>query len=195
MIDLSTAVDTAMANIGKTRHKPVKPVTDAQVEARIMQMAALGYVPTSETVDVVRVILSGRGVMLSGFAGRGKTFLIRCMGIRIYDCKEICEYGLSRISSWYEWTDGHAVCIDDIGSEHVVSEYGSKDELVRAIVAHRSDHQRATTHVTTNLPSTDIVDRYGDRTLSRLVGMCVPFKITGDDWRMKRGNPNGRGGE
>ena len=123
----------------------------------------------------------------TGKAGVGKTFLMRCMGVRIYNADEIVDYGLSRIHVWYEWTDGGApICIDDVGSERIVTEYGAKDDVLKAVLAHREGSQQGITHVTTNLDADGIAARYGDRTLSRLLGMCKPFTLGGISQRQPK---------
>ena len=157
--------------------------TDECVLDRIEELAAHGYIPSDCIIEPIRAILSGYGVLLTGKAGAGKTFLMREMGVRIYSATRLAEWGLSKIAGWYEWWDGKEVCIDDIGTEHIVSEYGAKEDIVKQVISHRCERQEATTHITTNLNSAEISARYGDRTLSRMLGMCKPFAIDGENRR------------
>jgi DNA replication protein DnaC len=128
----------------------------------------------------LRAYLSGFGLLLTGSAGVGKTFLMQCLGIRIYNADSIVDYGLSEIYKWYEFTDGGApICIDDVGTERTVSEYGNKDDVLKSVLAHRNDRQQGITHITTNLDAEGIAQRYGERTLSRMLGMCKAFSLEG----------------
>jgi len=95
----------------------------------------------------------------------------------------VIEYGLRRLKVFFDWTDGHNICIDDIGAEGITHEYGAKDDIIKTVIAHREGRQDGLTHVTTNLDSTAIRERYGDRTLSRLLGMCRPHRMTGENRR------------
>ena len=68
-----------------------------------------------------------------------------------------------------------------------------EDDLLKAVIAHRADHQadahRASdvrparagrTHMTTNLKADQIAARYGDRILSRMIGLAKAFEFTGE---------------
>jgi len=159
-------------------------VGDERVEKVITLMARrFGYRPSEQVIEPIRAYLSGFGVLLSGEAGLGKTFLMKCLGARLYGVDGIADYGLRSISNWYEWTDGNHLCIDDLGAEGIVSEYGAKDDVLKIVIAHRSERQEGRTSITTNLSSAQISDRYGDRTLSRILGMCKPFTFTGTNMR------------
>jgi len=166
--------------------KPVsRPVvTDEQVAARLEQLhQEHGYIPSGQIVEPIRDFLAGYALLLSGKAGVGKTFLVRSLGVRIYTVDDVLSYGLRRLRTFFDWTDGHNICIDDIGAEGVTHEYGAKDDVIKTVIAHREGRQDGLTHVTTNLDSTAIRERYGDRTLSRLLGMCKPHRMTGENRR------------
>jgi len=183
MITMQRALDEAM-EIAMTPKADLQPADNEHVAERLRQMAKAGYRPSPEAFAAVRDYLTGYGLLLTGEAGVGKTMLIRCLNIRIYMAENIIEYGLSRMSGWYDWTDGHEICIDDFGAERIVAEYGAKDEVLRAVIVHRSDRQSARTHVTTNLTAEQISERYGDRVLSRLLGMCKAHTIKGHNQRV-----------
>jgi len=159
-------------------------VSDEEVNTEIVKIAEKhGYKPSKQVVEPIRAYLSGYGVLLSGEAGIGKTFLMKALGCRLYRVEDIADYGLREISKWYEWTDGNNLCIDDLGAEGVVSEYGAKDDVMKMVIAHRAERQKGRTSITTNLDSDKIAERYGDRTLSRILGMCKPFRMEGISMR------------
>lgn len=179
---LQDAIAAAIATVEATPAKVVD-VSDAAVARLIASVASKGYRPSECTIPALRSVLSGNGVILAGPAGVGKTFLMRCLGVRCYDCAAVADYGIAGLYRWYDWTDGHELCLDDLGAERTTAEYGAKDEVLKSVIAHRAERQRARTHITTNLDAAQIRDRYGDRTLSRILGMCVPHRLSGSDRR------------
>jgi DNA replication protein DnaC len=168
--------------------RPRKVATDADVAAELDRILALGYIANASTVEPVRAYLEGFGLLLTGAVGRGKTFLIQCLYKRApqHAQEDICSWGMAGINDWYSWWDGRVCVIDDLGSERTATEYGAKEEIMRLVIGHRAERQTAPTHITTNLSAEQISDRYGDRTLSRILGMCRPFTLTGRDWRIDK---------
>ena len=165
---------------------PMPEADDEAVVALIQRIATNGYRPSEQIISPLRAYSSGYALLLSGDAGVGKTFLMRCLGVRLYVCDTIIDYGIANLHKWYSWTDGNDLCIDDLGSERIVAEYGQKDDVLKAVISHRCDWQgrkHGKTHVTTNLTAEQIAARYGDRTLSRLLGMCKAFVLTGENRR------------
>jgi hypothetical protein len=167
----------------KARHgyeqKTAAPASEADVARLLLLIGERGYIPTAATIPVLRDYAAGYGIMLHGDVGHGKTFLLECLGVRIWGADEICDYGLRHIQEWYEDTDTRQICIDDIGAEMTVCEFGARDDLLKAVITHRAERQRGgITHCTTNLDSAAIIERYGDRIMSRLLGMCRPHRIT-----------------
>jgi len=187
MITIAEAITKAQAKWAAQQVKPAL-VGDFQVAKQMMQLAELGFEPSEEIIEPVRLMLSRYGVLLTGQTGVGKTFFMRSMGRRLYTAAEIADYGLSQLHKFFEWTDGHEIVIDDLGTEATVAEYGAKDDLMKSVIAHRCERQRGVTHVTTNLTAEEIAERYGDRTLSRLLGMCVAHRMAGKNRR--RAVPN-----
>ena len=178
-IDLSKAIEKA-----ESFERSSRTVSDTIVEHAIMIIAEEhGYKPSEQVIEPIRAYLAGYGILLSGEAGIGKTFLMKCLRSRIYPVERIISYGLQDIYKWYEWTDGNDICIDDLGAERIVSEFGAKEDVMKLVIAHRSERQEGRTSITTNLSSKQISERYGDRTLSRILGMCKPFTFTGTNMR------------
>jgi DNA replication protein DnaC len=71
--------------------------------------------------------------------------------------------------------------VDDLGSENVTD---MKRELLFNLLNERTI-LNLPTFVTTNLSLNDIRSRFYERILSRLLGLCVPIEITGEDHRVK----------
>jgi len=183
MNHIAAAISKAMTTIS-TRPAPCVLASDETVAAKIISLAEdHGFEPDAQYVEPIRAYLSGYGLLLTGKAGVGKTFLLTCLHGRVRPAAEIVEYGLRDIRTFYEWTDGHDIFIDDLGTEAIVTEYGAKDDLMKAVIAHRAERQKGRTHVTSNMTAAEIAARYGDRTLSRLLGMCKVFTLTGANRR------------
>jgi Flp pilus assembly CpaF family ATPase len=197
MNPIELALETAM-KAATVQPRLVKMATDEQVAAAIVKLGEKGYRPSPQIVEPIRAYLSGYGVLITGETGVGKTMLMRLLGAKISPATRIAEYGLDKIDKWYSWTDGHAICIDDLGAERTVSEYGNKDEVLKHVVAHRCEafyidaegnkKRQARTHITTNRTAEQIVERYGDRTLSRILGMCKTSGQDGGPFRFDGGS-------
>lgn len=184
------SLNDIITRIGKQieASKPTPPPVSDEAVARMFERIARkhGYIPSPSIVEPVRDFLAGYGLLLTGKTGIGKTFLMRCLGVRVCITDEIADYGLRQIHLWHEQYDGFEVCIDDLGCERIVSEYGTKDDLLKAVIAHRSEKQRGRTHFTTNLSAEALAERYGDRTLSRIMGMCRTHRLEGAHRREPR---------
>ncbi len=168
---------------GTPVRKPERIATDEQVAAMIKRLGDRGYMPSESIVEPIRDYMTGYGVLLSGPAGVGKTFLMQLLKGHLRPVSEIMRYGLRDLHVWFDWTDGHEVCIDDLGAEPVTSEYGAKEDIMKLVITHRADRQSGRTSITTNLKADQIAQRYGDRTLSRILGMCKPHTIGGGNRR------------
>lgn len=185
MNPLESVLNRIMEDV-EVRSAVVIPLaTDDEVAESVQRMYDQhGYIPNAESIEAVRAHLSGFGVLLTGAAGVGKTFLMRCMGVRLYTANKIAsEYGIRGLTDFHEGTRDLPICIDDLGIEATVSEWGAKDDVLKTLIAYRAERGKARTYVTTNLSSEGITDRYGDRTLSRIMGMCKAFKLTGTNRR------------
>jgi len=179
---IALAIKQALEKLERRNIAPPR-ATDEEVAAKITDLSNQGYRPSEQIVVAVRDYLSGYGVLLSGPAGVGKTMLMTCLGSRIRPVDGIVIYGLRQIHTWYDWTDGTDMTIDDLGSETTTAEYGAKEDLLKLVIAHRAERQKGRTCITTNLTADEIAGRYGDRTLSRIMGMCCPHTFSGANAR------------
>jgi DNA replication protein DnaC len=167
------------ARIRRDEREDISQATETQVAEAIGELARKGYEGSEMIVEPLRDYLSGYGVCLGGPAGIGKTFLMKCLRIKTYTAEHlVSEYGRKGIGYWFTMTDGYQVCIDDIGAESVSNHYGVKEELIKSVIAHR-EMLSVRTCLTTNLRLGEIAERYGDRTVSRIRGMCKVYWLEG----------------
>lgn len=174
---LARANEATQANVSRPE------ATDEQVSARIDMLLRWGYVSSEQTVEPIRAFLSGYSVLLSGDVGVGKTFLMKSMGVKCYKAPALSEYKSSGIDIWYDSTDKATICIDDLGTEDQSNNYGIRSDLLRAIIDHRCELRGVKTHITTNMDASSLGERYDDRTLNRIIGMCKVFRMTGESRR------------
>ena len=148
-----------------------------------------------------------RGLCILGIPGVGKSRAVMALAglraIRLYNARQLAEewqrYGVDRRPDFWQHLDGlyrpdhdpfwRDVIIDDIGSEPTLNEYGTKQEVMDAILDHRMqemDRAGALTVTTSNLGINALATRYGARFVSRLHGLCHIVTFRGTDQRKER---------
>lgn len=151
-----------------------------------------------------------KGVMLGGCVGNGKTTRLRFMademGIAYRDARTLsleCA-GLrpsdDRFAYWCNLQDygniegdnyhrRHDIIIDDLGTEAASqSSYGNRADVMAAIIDARWDEWEREgwrTFFATNLTVPMLRQAYGERTFSRLAGMCEFVALPGGDRRRR----------
>lgn len=128
----------------------------------------------------------GRGLFLYGNAGRGKSLLSMYVipaiilkytskVVRAYDTQEMNE----RLD---EVLTKQLISLDDIGTEEVVNAYGNKRRAFPEIVDAAEKYGKLLI-ISTNLSGPDIIERYGTRTMERIVSQTVRVEFKGDSLR------------
>lgn len=137
---------------------------------------------------IVAMYDKGRGLLLVGEAGCGKTALLtamrKCMdydGYHWYYCKEQQDVIALRPNDSEALND--TVFVDDIGAEEIVKEYGNTVDIVGDFIQRYHYRGNGRFLATTNLNSNQINERYGGRILDRLLEMCVVMKFNGKSKR------------
>jgi len=152
----------------------------------------LAYFLQDEEVAAAEGINLHKGILLTGPIGCGKTAIMRLMKEflpelyrpRIISCREV-SFEFSRIGhdiislhtskAFFPYTNVPKVhCYDDLGVEQVLNYWGNSCNVMGEILLSRYDlmiSNKMITHVTTNLNSTELENKYGNRLRSRMRAM------------------------
>jgi len=170
--------------------KPQKrmEVGEKEVERYARMMAEAGYIPSTESLAAIKCCLEKYGVILSGDVGTGKTFffqtLYRPIPKKMFTAQEIvAAHTPGDVAEWLSQWDESTFILDDLGAELRLNDYGNKVELLSLVIEHRARLRDVQTHITTNLSAKGIRERYGDRILDRINGMCKAVKFVGRSLR------------
>jgi hypothetical protein len=159
-------------------------VEDAEIIAKLFVWAL-----SDQEQAKLRNIDLHKGIALAGPVGCGKTTLMSLLRhilpparrYQVKSCREIAfEFAVDGfpVISRYSKQSFHpasaipvAICFDDLGLESTVQYYGNPANTMAEILLSRYDYfvsHQMVTHITTNLNSREIEDRYGKRVRSRM---------------------------
>jgi hypothetical protein len=156
-------------------------------------------------------IEDGKGIIYGGNVGNGKTtrlrFISEEMGIAYTDARTLCLQcaGLHRKSGEFmevcncqiygniigdNYHRKHDLIIDDLGTEaERQTSFGNNADVMAAVLDARWyewEREGWRTFFATNLTSQMLAQAYGERTFSRLLGMCCFIALPGGDRRAQR---------
>lgn len=146
------------------------------------------WLPEYEQVAEWLIDNEGKGLLLYGVCGRGKSLLVRFaipMIIRqhynrifaVVDCVKSAEVDVSDILK------RKFVALDDIGAEEVQNDYGTKRKLVPEIICSAHDDAGKLLIASTNLDGDQLLSRYGNRIYDRIIYLFKRVQFTGTSLR------------
>ena len=125
----------------------------------------------------------GRGLMLMGDCGTGKSTILNYVIPAIF--RTITNKILRSVSAKelgaVEINKSPFIIIDDLGTESIKNDYGTKIDAVADAISYAEDSSK-TLLITTNLASKALKERYDERTLDRL-RKCKVVVIKGKSFR------------
>ena len=127
----------------------------------------------------------GKGLLLAGSCGRGKTLIAtRILPVFFHEFKRVYSiynsYDLN--SKQREVFTSHFLCIDDLGVENESVQYGERRNVFVELIDSVEKKGKLLV-VTTNLTPTEIEEKYGTRTIDRLYSCCTIVEFNGASLR------------
>ncbi len=139
------------------------------------------------------------GLLFIGSAGLGKTYLVNCIANRLigrgfspvtvsayklYELMHDARFGDSdKQEDFDQLINCDMLLIDDLGAEPQVKNITIEDFFM--LINERFTNGRHTI-ISTNLSSQDLINKYGDRTFSRLIEALKIVKFAGKDLRIRK---------
>ena len=126
---------------------------------------------------------NGRGLMLMGECGLGKSTILNYVIPAIFRTKtnKLLTSTPAKELGEIERSSASFIIIDDLGTESIKNDYGTKIDAVADAISYAEDSSK-TLLITTNLKPNKLKERYDDRTLDRL-RKCKVVVIKGKSFR------------
>jgi len=126
----------------------------------------------------------GKGLLLTGNLGRGKTTILEALNL-LFRAKfnlVVTVHSSSSIRPTPELLKKWCYAVDEIGCEPMLNDYGTKYYPFMEFVNNAERYLKLVL-VTTNLTSTELRNKYDDRTVDRLTRLCYVVKFNGKSLR------------
>ena len=128
---------------------------------------------------------NGRGVLMSGNCGRGKSMFGRIVipALLLRESNLCCnvvnsiDLGLKK-----EIINKKIISVDDVGREREYADYGTKMDLFPCLVD-RAEQEGKLLIISTNLSLKELKERYGDRIVDRLKALTYVVEFKGESMR------------
>jgi DNA replication protein DnaC len=135
-----------------------------------------------EVIDWM-VDTKGRGLILMGECGLGKSTILNYVIPAIFRTKtnKVLKSIPAKELGIIERNKSPFIIIDDLGTESIKNDYGTKIDAVADAISYAEDSSK-TLLMTTNLKPKELKERYDDRTLDRL-RKCKVVIIKGKSFR------------
>ncbi len=128
----------------------------------------------------------GQGLFLVGSVGRGKSVIAeKVIPILFHHAQKkiVSVYHALKLGKQLDEAERKKfLVVDDVGTESIYNNYGSKSESFADLIA-MVERNSSLIFITTNLNSQQFFDRYGERILSRIGKLCRIIKFEGKSLR------------
>ena len=141
------------------------------------------HLPAYDEIIDWMVDNKGRGLMLMGECGLGKSTILNFVIPAIFRTKtnKLLTSTPAKELGEVERSSASFIIIDDLGTESIKNDYGTKIDAVADAISYAEDSSK-TLLITTNLDAGELKERYDERTLDRL-RKCKVVVIKGKSFR------------
>ena len=141
------------------------------------------HLPAYDEIIDWMVDTRGRGLMLMGECGLGKSTILNYVIPAIFRTKtnKVLRSVPAKELAAVEKNVAPFIIIDDLGTESIKNDYGTKIDAVADAISYAEDSSK-TLLITTNLSPNSLKERYDERTLDRL-RKCKVVIIKGKSFR------------
>ena len=144
------------------------------------------WLPEYEEIALWLENNNGRGLLCYGNCGRGKSLIcwkIIPLLINHYCRKIVVCYDAQQMNADIDAVKSkHIIYIDDIGTENLSVKFGEK-RLAFCEIVDEAEKKGKLLILTTNLSLDEISQKYGERTMDRLVAITTRVKFKGESLR------------
>ncbi|HEY5592139.1 MAG TPA: hypothetical protein VIK55_14130 [Paludibacter sp.] len=128
----------------------------------------------------------GRGLLLYGSCGLGKTFLTRYVITAIllkYCNKVVTSFDMVDVNKDPDKVmSKHIIALDDIGTEEVSVKFGEKRSIIPEVLDATEKYGKLLL-MTSNLGGEDLIKKYGNRTFDRILAVTKRIEFNGKSFR------------
>jgi len=141
------------------------------------------HLPSYDEIIDWLIDTRGRGLMLMGECGLGKSTILNYVIPAIFRTKtnKVLRSVPAKELAAVERNVAPFIIIDDLGTESIKNDYGTKIDAVADAISYAEDSSK-TLLITTNLSPNSLKERYDERTLDRL-RKCKVVIIKGKSFR------------
>lgn len=125
----------------------------------------------------------GKGIFLTGNVGRGKSIIVNGvipLLFRVFHNRILHPYPARDL---HNKQIGWAACIDDLGQDMVVNDYGTKIYAIDNVICDCEDNLKLLI-MSSNLNKQQLVDKYGVRIEDRINRLCKLVIFKGKSFRI-----------
>jgi DNA replication protein DnaC len=164
-------------------------------------LSVFDYIPEYDQIVEWMTDTEGRGLLLIGDCGRGKSIIATCLVPVLLAMKNLYAYPVhsddlekpypfaaSTMGMDAKMTNLDYLCrcpfpvVDELGVEPLINNYGEKWEGFNRIINAAERYYRPL-FISTNLTKQELLHRYGERTLDRLQHLCRIIEFKGESLR------------
>lgn len=128
----------------------------------------------------------GKGLLLAGDVGRGKTSIVQhAIPLIFFHYKHLvikCTHADDLHKHLESYRNKLIISVDEMGAEPTINNYGTKYEPI-SILFDTAESNSKILLISTNLNSQEIQQRYGVRVIDRMARLCKIVKFKGESLR------------